>query len=228
MRRAVRARDRQALGAPLAAQLRAAAMRRTGLPKDGVTSSPHLAGAALGVSALALPLAGASLLATAAAVPVLYVVGFLVARSQRRKRALRSMDEELFVADAFDVFVAAHASRLPAEAAESLRSIKAALGRVLPRLQTTESRAALHADDLFFLTQVPSRYLPDAVEPFLALPADATATAVAGHDKSPRELLLDQLSIVGQTLDRIEEKLHRAEADRLARNRTLLERRRPG
>lgn len=228
VRRAVRARDRQALGAPLAAQLRTAAARRTGDGKDGVVTSPHLAGAVLGVTALALPLAGASLLAAAAAVPVLYAVGYLVARARRRRRALKSMEEELAVADAFDAFVEAHAPQLPAEAAESLQRAKASLGRVLPKLQTGHSRAALSADELFFLTQVATRYLPDAVAPFLALPPDYVGAPAAGHAKSPQALLLDQLSIVERGLDRIEEQLHRAEADRLARNRTLLERRRPG
>lgn len=226
MRRAERARDRQALGAPLAVQLRSVAAGEPIENSARLVLSPHVVGAILGATALALPLAGAPLAAVAAAGPALYLVGYLVARARRRRRALQSMEAELEVAAAFDAFVDAHSPRLPADAADSLQRIKAALARVLPRVQSAHARAALSTEDVFFLTQAVSRYLPDAVEPFLALPPDRIEQQLAGHSKAPHELLIDQLAIVEREFARIEESLFGAEADRLARNRALLERHR--
>lgn len=227
LRRAARARDVQALGPPLAARVRTSAVGGATDEIGSAVRSPHVAGAALAATALVLPLAGAPLVALAGAAPFLYAAGYLIARAWRRRQALSSAGSEIELAEAFDAFAAANAAALPADAAAALHRIKSTLGKVLSRSSSPHARAALGPDDAFFVSQAVCRYLPDAVEPFRALPPDRVDEPLAGQARTPHEALVEQLGIVEKELGRIEELLVRAEAERLARNQLLLERRRP-
>jgi hypothetical protein len=217
LRRAALARDVQALGAPLAAQIE----RRAGGRSGGL--QPHLGGIALVAGALVPWLAGASLVVVAVAFAALYGVGYAAARSVARRRRSQRLAPVVDLAGQFDRFVAAQATRLPPDAAASLHRIKALLARVLPAL--ADPGAALTQEEAAFAREAVARYLPDAVRPFLALPPDRAEVAAGPEARTPRALLVEQLEMVERELARIDERLAAARAGELARNRELIERR---
>ena len=221
VRRATLARDLQALGTPLASQVGA----RAGAADRSLR--PHFAGLGLACTAASLALIGATLPVIGVAGATLYVVGYMAMRRYTRRRHSERMAPAIELAAKFDQFVAEQIPRLPDAANTSLQRIKTLLARVLPALDNPHASAALTQEETFFAREVVSRYLPDAVRPFLALAPDR-ADAVVGPDaRSPRVLLLEQLAMLERELARIEERLTAATAAELARNKKLLERRTP-
>ncbi|HEY1289586.1 MAG TPA: hypothetical protein VGF58_14765 [Burkholderiales bacterium] len=219
VRRATLARDIQAIGAPLEKQV----ATRAG-PADGKLR-PHLAGLGLACAAASLALIGASLPAIGAAGAALYAVGYVAMRRYARRGRTERLAPAIELAGKFDEFVAAQLPRLPEAAAESLQRIKTLLARVLPALGDARASAALTQEEAFFAREAISRYLPDAVRPFLALAPDRADAAAGPGARSPRDLLLEQLAMVERELARIDERLAAATAEELARNKKLLERR---
>jgi hypothetical protein len=219
LRRAALARDLQALGTPLAAQVatRAAA--------EGRKLRPHLAGLALACSAMVLALVGASLPVVALAAAALYVAGYAVAQAYARQRRADRIAPAVELAARFDEFVAEHIPRLPAEANASLQRIKTLLSRVLPVLGDPGASAALTQEEAFFAREAVARYLPDAVRPLLQIPPERAGVAAGSDARTPRTLLVEQLGMVERELARIDERLAAGRAGELARNRELLERR---
>lgn len=221
VRRATLARDIQAIGTPLASQVAA----RAG-PADR-NLRPYLAGLGFACAAASLALIGASLPMIGIAGIALFVVGYMATRRYTRRRHIEGMAPAIELAGKFDEFLAAQIPRLPDAANTSLQRIKTLLARVLPALDNPVASAALTQEETFFAREVVSRYLPDAVRPFLALAPDR-ADAVTGSDaRSPRVLLLEQLAMVERELARIDERLAAAASAELARNKKLLERRTP-
>jgi len=219
VRRATLARDIQAIGAPLASQV----ATRAG-PADRKLG-PHFAGLGLACAAAAsLALIRASLPVIATAGAALYVVGYVAMRRYTQRGRTERMAPAIELAGKFDEFVAAQIPRLPDAANESLQRIKTLLARVLPALGDPHASAALTQDEAFFAREAISRYLPDAVRPFLAL-APERADPAGPDAPSPRILLLEQLAMVERELARIDERLAAATAAELARNKKLLERR---
>ena len=76
--------------------------------------------------------------------------------------------------------------------------------------------ADLSADDAFFVRQAVARYIPDALAPYLALPAARRAE----HDG----LLDGQLKMIEDKLAALTESAHQAQLERLKQNRTFLNR----
>lgn len=219
LRRAALARDIQALGTPLAAQVatRAAAGDRY--------LRPHLTGLALACAAMVLPLVGASPPVVAIVAATMYVVGYAVARVYAQRRRSDRIAPAVELASQFDEFVAERVPRLPEDANASLQRIKALLARVLPALGDPDASASLTQEETFFAREAVARYLPDAVRPFLAIPADRADVAVGPEGQTPRAQLVEQLGMVERELARIDERLAVGKAAELARNRKLLERR---
>jgi hypothetical protein len=159
------------------------------------------------VAGAALALTGSDLVLVAIAVPLACVAGYGVASMVNRTAARSSAKSELELAAAFDRLVEA-AGELPASALERLKRVK----ELLPGLIC----APLPADDAFFVRQAVARYLPDALAPYLALPAARRAG---------QEGLLDgQLKMIEDKLAALAETAHQAQLERLRQNRSFLER----
>jgi hypothetical protein len=219
VRRATLARDIQAIGMPLASQL----ATRAGTADRRLR--PHFAGLGLACAAASLALIGASLPVIGIAGGALYVVGYGAMRRHTRRRRSERDAPAVELAGKFDEFVAAQTPRLPEAANASLQRIKTLLARVLPALGDPHASVALTQEETYFAREAISRYLPDAVQPFLALAPDRADAAVGPDARSPRVLLLEQLAMVERELARIDERLAAATAEELARNKKLLERR---
>ena len=219
VRRATLARDIQAIGTPLASQIAA----RAGPAERKL--GPHFAGLGLACAAASLALIGASLPAIGIAGVALYVVGYAAMRRDTRRRRAERLAPAVELAGRFDEFLAAQIPRLPEAANASLQRIKTLLARVLPALGEPHASAALTQEEAFFAREAVSRYLPDAIRPFLALAPDRADAASGPDAPSPRVLLLEQLAMVERELARIDERLAAATAEDLARNKKLLERR---
>lgn len=207
----------QALGASLNAQVESRA--RAALPRSGGQLEAGLAAAALGAG---LWLVGLGWGSTAVGATLGYGLGLGLARAHRARRLRASWRDGLELAKQFDRLVAAWAPRLPEDALATLRELKRALAPLLPAL--SGPHGTLATDDAFFIRQAIVRYIPDAVNPFLALPADQVARQLPGHDATPTDLLLGQLALLGTRLREIGERQVLAQAGALARNKRFLER----
>lgn len=219
LRRAARARDLQALGTPLAAQVAARATA------GNRRLRPHLVGLALGCSSIVLTLVGASLPVVALAAAALYGAGYLVAQAYARRRGAVRIAPAVELAGRFDAFVAQQIARLPEDANASLQRIKTLLARLLPVLSDPGTAAELTQEEAFFAREAVARYLPDAVGPFLAIPPDRAEVALGPDARTPRSLLVEQLGMIERELARIDARLAAGRASELARNRELLDRR---
>lgn len=159
------------------------------------------------VAGAALALSGVELVLIAMAVPLACVAGYGVVSMAKRTAAHRSAKSELELAAAFDRLVES-AGELPASALERLNRIKA----LLPVLLC----AQLPGDDAFFVRQAVARYLPDAISPYLALPA--------ARRMEQESLLDEQLQMVEDKLAALAGSADQARLERLKQNRTFLQR----
>lgn len=173
-------------------------------------------GAALGVGA-AMALAGVEVFLVAIAVPVAWLVAYGAADSAAGSAARRQAREEIELAGAFDRVVEASARELPESALERLGRMKALLVRLLPELPDLRERGFLSGDDAFFVRQAVSRYVPDALGPYLAL----SPAGRAGGD--PERLLNDQLDVLAQKLAALARRADEAQLENLRRNKTFLD-----
>lgn len=168
------------------------------------TVRPLPAGIVCAVAAgAALAWSGVDLVLVAIAVPLACVAGYGVVSMVNRTAARRSAKGELELAAAFDRLLEAAGTEVP-----RLNRIKA----LLPGLICVQ----LSADDAFFVRQAVARYIPDALAPYLALPAARRAE---------QDGLLDgQLKMIEDKLAALAESAHQAQLERLRQNRSFLER----
>lgn len=155
------------------------------------------------IAGAALALTGVDLVLVAIAVPLACVAGYGVVSIVNRAAAHRGAKSELELAAAFDRLVGAVATDVP-----RLNRIK----ELLPGLICAE----LSADDAFFVRQAVARYIPDALAPYLALPAARRA--------EQEGLLDEQLGMIENKLAALAETADQAQLERLRQNRSFLER----
>lgn len=159
----------------------------------------------------------------AAAVPVICLLAYGAMSGTVGSLARGRAREELDLAAAFDRLVDSAARDLPEKALTLLKEIKAQLVRLLANLPQLRERGILTADDQFFVRQAVARYVPDAVGPYLSIPADRrVGGGVSEND--PEHLLSEQLELVLQKLRALVQRADEVNLDTLRKNRTFLSR----
>ena len=186
-----------------------------------VYSNGNVAGCLLGLAGIALYLLG---IIDRGWLPIslgLYAAGYFAAPAPAPVRINNAVTVETLLA-ALDQLIAASSKRLPAEALSLLGNIRATIADILPRLAELKAALPLDTAHSFTIAETVTRYLPDALDSYLRLPP---MYAVAHHvdGKTPKQLLIGQLSLLDAKLKDIGDDLFRGDAEALARNGRFLE-----
>ena len=184
MRRARVSRRQGALGASLSESVRKKVRAQPGT--DIQFLHPALAGGALSICMAIAGFVADGFIAMVVLGAAGFVLGVLVIRAMKGNRGIRDAGEALASAAEFDAFVAARGARLPDSATASLGEMKSLFARLFPALRSTQAVGALGADDVFFIHQSIKRYLPDAIDPYLALqtPTDKALQAMQARSQA--------------------------------------------
>ena len=142
-----------------------------------------------------------------------FVLGVMLLYWINRSRSVRGAHEELASAAGFDEFVAARSARMPESAVASLREMRSLFARLFPALRSAQAIGAFGVDDVFFIHQSVKRYLPDAIDPFLALQTPA---------EPARQAMQEQLELVTRRLRVLSDRLDDVHVQELLRNRNFL------
>ena len=111
--------------------------------------------------------------------------------------------------------------RLPDELAAKVVAIQATILDILPKLGTT----TIDRQDLFALQRTVSTYLPQTIDNYLTLPRAYANTRVVADGKTARELLGDQLDLIGQKMKEIDDAIAKDDVGRLLAQGRFLEER---
>ena len=109
-------------------------------------------------------------------------------------------------------------NQVPGQVMDRVERISALVDETLPNA----SDLGLGSQQYFSLIRTATRYLPDAVNAYLALPRSYADHHVTGG-KTALGLLCDQLDLLESTLSDVVESLRRSNRDRLAANGRFLE-----
>lgn len=113
--------------------------------------------------------------------------------------------------------------KLPAEAARVLADIVEVTDELMPRLKEMESQGMVQAQNRSMLKQTITRFLPDALESYLKLPAAyARSTKVQGN-KTPNEVLVDQLNLLNAHVHEIRDGVLSEQVNSLLTNGQFLQ-----
>lgn len=114
--------------------------------------------------------------------------------------------------------------RLPTRAGQVLADIIRRVEELMPRLKEMETQGVVEASNRNLLKQTVTRYLPDAVESFLKLPASYTRVATkAAQGKSAEDLLVEQLVMLQEHVTALEENVLTSDVNKLLANGRFLQ-----
>ena len=100
-----------------------------------------------------------------------------------------------------------------------LDSIRHSIGEVLPRLAARRG----FDDNLYTVRETISRYLPETLANYVALPPMFRVSRVLKDGKTARDLLLDQLAVLDDQMKEVVGNVARGDADALLANGQFLE-----
>lgn len=221
--RAAAARARQRVGTPLAELLRAPGNARQPVSGAAIAGGVLAAG---GTVALFLgALQGSVLLGGCGALAAL--AGSGAAWRFRRAPggpvpelpAMPLLDEAAI--RAFDDAVLRVTPELPGEAAQALVALKHLIVRIARAPGATGADEHFTFEDRMYVGECVRRYLPDALQAYLAVPKAQRAAPVA-DGQTPQALLLGQLEMLGEALRERERKLARRAAEALLQQERFL------
>lgn len=193
-----------------------------------IYGQPNLAGCALGLLGVGLHLAGLIDRGWMPIVAGLYGIGWLAAW-------LLFADTEVQAVQGLEIgnlmawvqrLRAQVESKIPHDSLRKIDSIIATLSHLLPKLEEINARGGWDARELFLVQRIVTEYLPNTLNAYLRLPSAYSAMhRVVGRDKTPRELLLDQMTLLDQQLQQSLENALAEDVDAMLVNeRFLIER----
>src|SRR2546421_1657717 len=125
------------------------------------------------------------------------------------------------VEEALDIQVRTITGKLPPELMAKVLKIRQIILGILPRLGNLPPGSP----QLFVIERTATDYLPTSLQAYLNLPR-AYATRHAVQDgKTPKEVLLDQLSLLEAKMNEVADDVHRNDSDRLLAHGRFLEER---
>jgi hypothetical protein len=224
--RVQRMHARHLLGAPLQAQMRAAA------PAVRQTIHPVQIGSAIGAAAGGVVLLlGAIQSSLIVAVPgaALLVAGLAtLAWSSRRTAAPRALgavsplfDDETM--NRFDTALEQASAALDEPLCQQLLALKGSLVRIGTRAATVATDEHFTLEHRMYLLECLRRYIPDSLEAYLRVPASQRHSTAEGQGDCAATLLSRQLSLLQDEVDRREEALGRSATEGLRRQQRFLE-----
>jgi hypothetical protein len=113
--------------------------------------------------------------------------------------------------------------KLPAEAARVLTDIIEVTDELMPRLKEMESQGMVQAQNRTLLKQTITRFLPDALEGYLKLPALYARNTKVDGDKTPNQVLVDQLNLLSTHVHEIRDGILSEQVNSLLTNGRFLQ-----
>jgi hypothetical protein len=183
-------------------------------------STKNIAGAVLAMIGLVLFLAGIIRAPWPVIMVGLYVIGALVTPGNKTVDLSTGFDPNN-VKQALDSQVRIITGKVPPEVMAKVLKIRQSILGILPR----SGNLPPGSPELFVLERTATDYLPTALEAYLNLPK-AYATLHAVQDgKTPKEILLAQLTLLESKMNEVADDVHRNDSDRLLANGRFLQER---
>jgi hypothetical protein len=150
------------------------------------------------------------------------IIGSLLALVGLRKKIdLSTGFDPNDVKQALDTQVRIITGKVPPEVMAKVLKIRQIVFGILPRSGNLPPGSL----ELFIVERTATDYLPTSLQAYLNLPrAYATLHPVQGG-KTPKEVLLDQLTLLENKMNEVADDVHRNDADRLLANGRFLEER---
>jgi hypothetical protein len=150
----------------------------------------------------------------------LYLIGALVAPGTP-SIDLRSGFDPNDVRKALDNEVRIVNGRVPADVLAKVQSIQQIILGILPR----SGALPPGSPELFVVQRTATEYLPTALESYLNLPRAYATLHPVQDGKTPKQVLLDQLTLLESKMTEVADDVHRNDTDRLLANGRFLEER---
>ena len=122
---------------------------------------------------------------------------------------------------ALDAQVRAASGKVPAEVMAKVLSIRKVILGILPRAGNLPPGSP----QWFVVERTATTYLPKALENYLSLPRLYATREPVQNNKTPKDLLVDQLTLLETKMKEVAQDVQRNDADRLLANGRFLEER---
>ena len=150
----------------------------------------------------------------------LYVFGVLVTPAPKTVDLRGGFDPD-DVRKAMDHEVRAVGGRVPPDVLAKLQSIQQIILGILPR----SGALPPGSPELFVVERTATEYLPTALESYLDLPRAYATLHPVQDGKTPKQVLMDQLTLLETKMNEVADDVHRNDTDRLLANGRFLEER---
>jgi hypothetical protein len=150
----------------------------------------------------------------------LYLIGALVAPGTP-SIDLRSGFDPNDVRKALDNEVRIVNGRVPADVLAKVQSIQQIILGILPR----SGALPPGSPELYVVQRTATDYLPTALESYLNLPRAYATLHPVQDGKTPKQVLMDQLTLLESKMSEVADDVHRNDTDRLLANGRFLEER---
>lgn len=123
------------------------------------------------------------------------------------------------VQQALDAQVRAVTGKVPAEVMAKVLSIRQTILGMLP----LSGHLPPGSPQWFIVERTATNYLPNSLESYISLPRLYATRQPVQNGKTPKDILLDQLTLIESKMREVAEDVHRNDADRLLANGRFLE-----
>jgi hypothetical protein len=147
----------------------------------------------------------------------LYLIGVLVTPGSKPIE-LNTGFEPDDVKNALDTQVRIITGRVPPEVMAKVLKIRQAILGILPR----SGNFAPGSPELFVVERTATDYLPTSLRAYLNLPRAYATLHQVQDGKTPKQILLDQLTLLEAKMDEVADNIHRNDSDRLLANGRFL------
>jgi hypothetical protein len=150
----------------------------------------------------------------------LYLIGALVTPGNKAIDLQTGFDPN-DVKKALDTQVRAITGKVPPEVMAKVLSIRQIIYGILPR----SGNLPPGSPELFVVERTATDYLPTSLEAYLNLPKAYATLHPVQDGKTPKQVLLDQLTLLEGKLNEVADDVNRNDSDRLLANGRFLEER---
>lgn len=150
----------------------------------------------------------------------LYLIGVLVTPGKKAIDLSTSFDPN-DVTQALDTQVRTITGKVPSEVMAKVLKIRQIILGILPRTGNLPPGSP----ELFVVERTATDYLPTSLQAYLNLPRAYATLHPVQAGKTPKDVLLDQLTLLESKMNEVADDVHRNDSDRLLANGRFLEER---
>jgi hypothetical protein len=154
-------------------------------------------------------------------VAALYLIGALVVPAPRRVVVGNPGFDPELVTEGLERLMRRVSGRASPDVAAKVREIQQQILGVLP----SAAEFPPGSEDLFVIQRTATAYLPSALDAYLALPPEYATNRPVRDGKTSKQILLEQLQLIGSKMDEVADAVHQRDTDRLLASGRFLEER---